>query len=118
MRLKDKLADRANASSEVEYHGAFAQMLGEEGRGVKTIIDMVQSTRLDCVLGSVGGCRRALQHMLNYTVREMHSNLRYIDCACNCIGGQKQRKTFGASLVHHPMMANLLADFCMEFEFY
>jgi putative acyl-CoA dehydrogenase len=93
-------------------------MLGEEGRGVKTIIDMVQSTRLDCVLGSVGGCRRALQHMLNYTVREMHSNLRYIDCACNCIGGQKQRKTFGASLVHHPLMANLLADFCMEFEFY
>jgi len=46
MRLKDKLADRANASSEVEYEGAWAQMVGEEGLGVKTIIEMVQSTRL------------------------------------------------------------------------
>lgn len=68
MRLKDKLADRANASSEIEYDGAFGLMLGEEGRGVKTIIDMVQSTRLDCILGSAGGCRRALQHVLNHTV--------------------------------------------------
>lgn len=55
MRLKEKLGDRANASSEVEYDGAVGTMLGEEGRGVKTIIDMVQSTRLDCVLGSAGG---------------------------------------------------------------
>lgn len=55
MRLKDKLGDRSNASSEVEYDGAFGSMLGEEGRGVKTIIDMVQSTRLDCILGSAGG---------------------------------------------------------------
>jgi putative acyl-CoA dehydrogenase len=55
MRLKDKLGDRANASSEVEYNGAYGTMLGDEGRGVKTIIDMVQSTRLDCIIGSAGG---------------------------------------------------------------
>ena len=55
MRLKDKIGDRANASSEVEYEGAYGTMLGEEGKGVKTIIDMVQSTRLDCILGSAGG---------------------------------------------------------------
>ena len=55
MRLKNKLGDRANASSEVEYDGAYGTMLGEEGKGVKTIIDMVQSTRLDCMLGSAGG---------------------------------------------------------------
>eukprot|EP00597_Dinobryon_sp_UTEXLB2267_P007023 CAMPEP_0170095218 /NCGR_PEP_ID=MMETSP0019_2-20121128/27786_1 /TAXON_ID=98059 /ORGANISM="Dinobryon sp., Strain UTEXLB2267" /LENGTH=413 /DNA_ID=CAMNT_0010316829 /DNA_START=129 /DNA_END=1368 /DNA_ORIENTATION=+ len=61
MRLKDKLADRANASSEVEYEGAWAQMIGGEGLGVKTIIEMVQSTRLDCTLGSAAGARRALQ---------------------------------------------------------
>lgn len=68
MRLKDKLADRANASSEVEYHNAWAMMIGEEGKGVKTIIEMVQSTRLDCTLGSAGAARRALQVALNHTV--------------------------------------------------
>jgi putative acyl-CoA dehydrogenase len=55
MRLKDKIGDRSNASSEVEYDDAYGTMLGEEGKGVKTIIDMVQSTRLDCILGSAGG---------------------------------------------------------------
>jgi putative acyl-CoA dehydrogenase len=69
MRLKDKLADRANASSEVEYDGAYAEMLGEEGKGVKTIIEMVQSTRLDCIIGSAGGARRALTYALNHAVR-------------------------------------------------
>lgn len=69
MRLKDKLADRANASSEVEYHNAWAMMIGEEGKGVKTIIEMVQSTRLDCTLGSAGGARRAVQIALNHAVR-------------------------------------------------
>ena len=68
MRLKDKLGDHANASSEVEYDGAYAEMLGEEGKGVKTIIEMVQSTRLDCILGSAGGCRRALTYALNHAV--------------------------------------------------
>ena len=51
MRLKDKLGDRCNASSEVEYDGAVGTMVGEEGKGVKTIIEMVQSTRLDCIIG-------------------------------------------------------------------
>ena len=60
MRLKEKLGDRSNASSEIEYHGAWAQRLGEEGRGVRTIIDMVQHTRYDCILGSGGGMRAAL----------------------------------------------------------
>lgn len=69
MRLKDKLGDRANASSEVEYHNAFGQLIGEEGKGVKTIIEMVQSTRLDCALGSAGAARRAVQIALNHAVR-------------------------------------------------
>lgn len=71
MRFKDKLGDRANASSEVEYDGAYAEMLGEEGKGVKTIIEMVQSTRLDCIIGSSGGCRRALTYALNHAVLDL-----------------------------------------------
>lgn len=69
MRLKNKLADRANASSEVEYHNAFGVMIGEEGKGVKTIIEMVQATRWDCTLGSAGSARRALQLAINHAVR-------------------------------------------------
>jgi putative acyl-CoA dehydrogenase len=68
MRLKNKLADRANASSEVEYRNAFGVMIGEEGKGVKTIIEMVQATRWDCTLGSAGTGRKALQIALNHTV--------------------------------------------------
>ena len=67
MRLKDKMGDRANASSEIEYHGAYARRVGEEGRGVRTIIDMVQHTRLDCVAGSAGGMRAALAQALWHT---------------------------------------------------
>jgi len=95
MRLKDKVGDRANASSEVEYDDAHAVMLGEEGRGVKTIIEMVQSTRLDCVLGSAGGARRALQQALNHVTH---------------------RKSFGSPLIAHPLMENLLTDLCVESE--
>lgn len=69
MRLKDKLGDRANASSEVEYDNAYGSMIGEEGKGVKTIIEMVQSTRLDCILGSAGTARRALNNVLTHVVR-------------------------------------------------
>lgn len=69
MRLKDKCADRSNASSEVEYDNAYGTMVGDEGKGVKTIIEMVQSTRLDCALGSAGMARRCLLEALNYTVR-------------------------------------------------
>ena len=68
MRLKDKLGDRSNASSEIEYDNAFGTMIGDEGKGVKTIIEMVQSTRLDCAIGSAGLARRALMETLHYTV--------------------------------------------------
>src|SRR5512141_3388064 len=59
-RLKDKLGNRSNASSEIELHGAWARMIGEEGRGVPTIIEMVNHTRLDCVIGAAGGMRAAV----------------------------------------------------------
>ena len=61
-RLKDKLGNRSNASSEIELDGAWAQMVGEPGRGVRTIIEMVNHTRLDCVLGSTAGMRRGRGH--------------------------------------------------------
>ena len=67
MRLKDKLGDKSNASSEIEYHGALAQRLGDEGRGVATIIRMVQLTRLDCVMGSAGQMRASLAQALWHT---------------------------------------------------
>ena len=60
VRLKDKLGNRSNASSELEFRGTWAQRLGDEGRGVRTIIEMVAATRLDCVLGSASLMRRAL----------------------------------------------------------
>jgi putative acyl-CoA dehydrogenase len=69
MRLKDKLADRSNAPSEVEYDNAWGEMIGEEGRGVRTIIEMVQATRLDCAIGSASTAKRAVMEALNYTVR-------------------------------------------------
>jgi hypothetical protein len=81
MRLKDKLADRSNASSEVEYHGAWGQLIGEPGKGVKTIIEMVQATRLDCILGSAGHSRRALQVALNHVVSGLYS-LKCFVCVC------------------------------------
>src|SRR3989442_8937177 len=58
-RLKDKLGNRSNASSEVEFDGAWSRMIGEEGRGVPTIIEMVNHTRLDCVIGSAAAMRQA-----------------------------------------------------------
>lgn len=69
MRLKNKLGDHANGSSEVEYDNAFGTMIGEPGKGVKTIIEMVQSTRLDCTLGSAGTARKALHLAINHVVR-------------------------------------------------
>jgi putative acyl-CoA dehydrogenase len=65
MRLKDKLGDRANASSEIEYRNAHSVLIGEEGRGVRTIIDMVQHTRLDCVLAPTAYMRQALANALS-----------------------------------------------------
>lgn len=94
-RLKDKLGNRANASSEVEFGGAFGWLVGEEGRGVRTIIDMVASTRLDCVLGSAATMRQALVRALWHA--------RY-------------RSAFGARLIDQPLMRNVLADLALESE--
>jgi putative acyl-CoA dehydrogenase len=94
-RLKDKLGDRANASSEVEFDGAWARMLGEEGRGVPTIIEMVNHTRLDCVVTSAGLVRMAVAEALHHTA---------------------YRHAFGKPLIEQPLMQNVLADLCIESE--
>jgi len=94
-RLKDKLGNRSNASSEVEYDGAFAWLVGEPGRGVATILDMVSATRLDCVLGSAAairsGCVAAVHHA-------------------------RHRYSFGSPLASHPLMRSVLADLILESE--
>jgi putative acyl-CoA dehydrogenase len=94
-RLKDKLGNRSNASSEVELRGTWAQMVGEEGRGVPTIIEMVNHTRLDCVLGSTSGMRAAVEQA---TWHAAH------------------RTAFGRTLAEQPLMRNVLADLCVESE--
>jgi putative acyl-CoA dehydrogenase len=94
-RLKDKLGNRSNASSEVEFDGTFAIMIGEPGRGVPTIIEMVNHTRLDCVLGSTGLIRRATAEATH------HANYR---------------SAFGNRLIEQPLMKNVLADLCIESE--
>ena len=95
MRLKDKLGDWANASSEVEFTGAQAWRVGEEGRGVATIIEMVMLTRLDCLLGSAAEMRMALAQALHHA---------------------RHRSTFGKPLVEHALMRNVLADLALESE--
>lgn len=95
MRLKDKLGDRSNASSEVEYHGALAQRIGEEGRGIATIIQMVQHTRLDCVVGSASNIRAALAQALWHAAH---------------------RTAFQRRLVDQPAMTAVLADLAVESE--
>jgi len=94
-RLKDKLGNRSNASAEVEYDGAAAQLVGDEGRGVQTIIDMVNMTRLDCVLGTATLLRSAV-----------------VEAAHHC----RYRAAFGQPLVSQPAMANVLADLALESE--
>ena len=94
-RLKDKLGNRSNASAEVEYDGAVGWQVGEPGRGVRTIIDMVTATRLDCVLGSAAGIRRG-------TVAAVHH------CA--------HRQAFGRNLIDQPLMTGVLADLAVESE--
>src|SRR3546814_16799207 len=93
MRLKDKRGDRANAASEVEYHGALARRVGPEGRGVATIIQMVQHTRLDCVLGSAAQMRSGVAQAIWHPM---------------------QRSAFQKRLVDQPAMASLLADLALE----
>lgn len=94
-RLKDKLGNRSNASSEIEYADTHGRMVGEEGRGVATIIEMVQQTRLDAATAPVGMMRLALVHALHHT---------------------GARSAFGAKLIEQPLMRNVLADLALEVE--
>jgi putative acyl-CoA dehydrogenase len=94
-RLKDKLGNRSNASAEVEYDNATAWLVGEEGRGVRTILDMVNATRLDCVLAAATGMRLGVIHAAH------HAN---------------HRAAFGKKLIDQPLMANVLADLAIESE--
>lgn len=94
-RLKDKLGNHANASSEVEYDGATAWLVGEEGRGVPTIIEMVNLTRLDCTLGSATSMRSGLTRAIHHA---------------------QHRKAFGEYLIDQPLMRNVLADLAVEAE--
>lgn len=94
-RLKDKLGNRSNASAEVEFDGTWARRVGEEGRGVRTIIDMVAATRVDCVLGSAGLMRQAVTQAVHHCT---------------------YREAFGGRLVDKPLMRNVLADLAVESE--
>jgi putative acyl-CoA dehydrogenase len=94
-RLKDKLGNHSNASSEIELHRAWARMVGEPGRGVPTIIEMVGHTRLDCVIGGAAGMRTGV---VNATHHAAH------------------RSAFGKLLIEQPLMQNVLADLCVESE--
>jgi len=94
-RLKDKLGNRANASSEVEFENALAWRIGDEGHGIATIIQMAVHTRLDCVLGSAGLMRQAAAQTLHHAAH---------------------RSAFGHRLVDQPLMANVLADLALETE--
>ena len=94
-RLKHKLGNQANASSEVEFHGASAWLIGEAGRGVPQILAMGALTRLDCALGSAGLMRQALSITLHHTA---------------------QRRAFGKLLIDQPLMKNVLADLALESE--
>ncbi|HLY06257.1 MAG TPA: acyl-CoA dehydrogenase family protein [Rhizomicrobium sp.] len=95
MRLKDKLGDRANASAEIEYHDALATMIGEDGRGVRTIIEMVQHTRLDCAIAPAAYMRQALA------------------LAC---WHAAHRAAFQKKLIDQPLMQTVLADMALESE--
>ena len=95
MRLKDKLGNRSNASSEVEFDRAWARLLGDEGRGVNTIVEMVNHTRLDCVVGAAAIMRQALAQAIHH-------------CA--------HRSAFGRRLIEQPLMRAVLADLALESE--
>jgi putative acyl-CoA dehydrogenase len=94
-RLKNKLGNRSNASSEIELDGTHGWLIGEEGRGVQTIVEMVNYTRLDCVIGSAGLIRQALSQAIHHAT---------------------YRETFGAPLIDRPLMQNVLADLALESE--
>jgi putative acyl-CoA dehydrogenase len=92
-RLKDKLGDWSNASSEVEFQGATAYLIGEEGRGVRVILDMVSLTRLDCMIGSSATMRQGLVQAYHHV---------------------SHREAFGATLIDQPLMQNVIADLTLE----
>ncbi len=94
-RLKEKLGNRSNASSEVEFDQAWALLVGEEGRGVATIIEMVNGTRLDCVIGSVALMRQAVSQAAWHV---------------------SHRSAFGSKLIDKPLMSNVIADLELETE--
>jgi putative acyl-CoA dehydrogenase len=95
LRLKDKLGDWSNASSEIEFTGARAWRIGEEGRGIATILEMVMLTRLDCMVGSAGLMRMALAQAIHHC---------------------RHRVAFGKPLLDQPLMRNVLADLAIEAE--
>ncbi|BBB60447.1 acyl-CoA dehydrogenase [Undibacterium sp. KW1] len=94
-RLKDKLGNKSNSSSEVEFQDAFGVMVGNEGRGIPTIIEMANLTRLDCVIGSAGLMRQALVQAIHHA---------------------RHRTAFGKKLADQPLMRNVLADLALESE--
>jgi putative acyl-CoA dehydrogenase len=94
-RLKDKLGNRSNASAEIELDGTWARRLGDEGRGTRTILEMVAATRLDCVLGSTALMRQATSQAVHHAAH---------------------RSAFGSLLVDKPLMRNVLADIALETE--
>jgi len=94
-RLKDKMGNRSNASSEVEFEQAWAHVVGEEGRGVQTIIEMVNHTRLDCAIAGAGLMRQALMQAVHHA---------------------RHREAFGKLLIDQPLMRNVLADLAIESE--
>jgi putative acyl-CoA dehydrogenase len=94
-RLKDKLGNKSNASSEVEFDGTWARRVGDEGRGVRTIIEMVAVTRLDCVLGAAAVMRQAVAQAVHHCT---------------------YREAFGGKLIDKPLMRNVLADLALESE--
>jgi putative acyl-CoA dehydrogenase len=94
-RLKDKLGNRSNASSEVEFTDAWGQLLGEEGRGVPTILEMGTYTRLDCLIGTSGMMRQAVVQALHHA---------------------RHRRVFGSALLDQPLMRSVLADLALESE--
>ncbi len=94
-RLKDKLGNKSNASSEVEYDDAVGWLVGEEGRGVRTIIEMVNMTRLDCALMAAGGMRIGTAHAVHHATH---------------------RSVFGKRLIDQPAMVNVLADLAVDSE--
>ena len=95
VRLKDKLGNRSNASSEVEFDGTRAWLVGDEGDGIRTIVEMVNCTRLDCIVGSASLMRQATAQAIHHAIH---------------------RHTFGRPLIKHPLMQNVLADLALESE--